>query len=114
MTTGLRRIDDPAGMLARARPPQRVAAIAATDDHLIFRLFGDIGNRMCAGFDALADRMHDLLGPLGSFMRSFVNLIAQIVLRSGKRTEDKEKTDNRKKFFHEIGNLVKRQIQVYR
>lgn len=114
MMTDLRRIDDAAGMLARRRPSQRVATIATTDDHLIFRLFGDIGNCMRAGFDALADRMHDLLGPLRSFMRGFVNLIAQILLRSGKRAENKEKTDNRKKFFHNIGNLVKQQIQVYR
>ena len=112
--TSLRRIDHAAGMLARGRPSQRVTTIAATDDHLIFRLFGDTGNCMCAGFDALADRMHDLLGPFRGFMRGFVNLIAQIVLRSGKRAENKDQTDNRKKFFHNIGNLVKRQIQVYR
>ena len=101
----LRRIDDPARMFARARSPQRMPAVAATNNHLILGFFCDAGDCMRAGFDALAYCVHDFLGPFGCIVRGFVNLIAQIVLRSCNRIEYQEESNDAEKFFHDVGLL---------
>jgi len=74
-------------MLARACPPKSLSAVAAMNEHMVMdpsprssdsvrALLDPFAHRMCAGFDACANGMRDMLGALGGIMCRFVNLIA--------------------------------------
>jgi hypothetical protein len=75
------RLDNAAGVLACARADQCMAAIAATNEYMIFYAFSSRSNGMCSAFDTFAYGVCGMFHSLRCIMRRVVNLIPQIFLR---------------------------------
>ena len=76
------RLDNATGVLAGTRADQCMAAIAATDKHMIFHAFCPGSNSVRSAFDAFANRVCGMFDPFCSVMGSIVNLVTHIFLRS--------------------------------